>query len=84
MHVTQLPNDYYQFDPLRKTLTGDRRGNEFRLGDRVRILVLKASMEERKIDFRLVAKLDGEVAEDTGLPPLPPRGKPAKRAKQKY
>ena len=25
-----------------------------------------------------------EVAEDTGLPPLPPRGKPAKRAKQKY
>ena len=32
----------------------------------------------------LIAKLDGEVAEDTGLPPLPPRGKPAKRAKQKY
>ncbi len=56
VHVTQLPNDYYQFDPLRKTLTGDRRGNEFRLGDRVRILVLKASMEERKIDFRLVEK----------------------------
>ncbi len=84
VHVTQLPNDYYQFDPLRKTLTGDRRGNAFRLGDRVRILVLKASMEERKIDFRLVEKLGGDVAADDGLPPLPPRGKPAKRAKQKY
>lgn len=84
VHVTQLPNDYYQFDPLRKTLTGDRRGNEFRLGDRVRILVLKASMEERKIDFRLVSKLDGDPAQDEGLPPLPPRGKPAKRTKQKY
>ncbi|SBV35321.1 exoribonuclease R, RNase R [uncultured Stenotrophomonas sp.] len=84
VHVTQLPHDYYQFDPIRKTLTGDRHGNQFRLGDRVRILVLKASMEERKIDFRLVAKLDGEIADDAGLPPLPPRGRPAKRAKQKY
>ncbi len=85
VHVTQLPHDYYQFDPLRKTLTGDRRGVQFRLGDRVRILVLKASMEDRKIDFRLVERLDGEAsAADQGLPPLPPRGKPAKRAKQKY
>jgi ribonuclease R len=40
-------------------------------------------MEERKIDFRLVEKLDGE-AMDSGLPPLPERGKPAKRTKQKY
>ncbi|MGB3392708.1 MAG: ribonuclease R [Stenotrophomonas sp.] len=84
VHVTQLPHDYYQFDPIRKTLTGDRHGNQFRLGDRVRILVLKASMEERKIDFRLVAKLDGEPMQDEGLPPLQPRGKPAKRTKQKY
>ncbi len=85
VHVTQLPHDYYQFDPLRKTLTGDRRGVQFRLGDRVRILVLKASMEDRKIDFRLVERLDGDAsAADQGLPPLPPRGKPAKRAKQKY
>ena len=84
VHVTQLPRDFYHFDAVRKTLSGERRGHEYRLGDRVRIVVLKASVEERKIDFRLVAKLDGEVAEDTGLPPLPPRGKPAKRAKQKY
>ncbi len=86
VHVTQLPHDYYQFDPVRKTLTGDRRGNQFRLGDRVRILVLKASMEERKIDFRLVERIDGDAIDDGGLPPPPPppRGKPAKRAKQKY
>ena len=80
VHVTQLPHDYYQFDPVRKTLSGERRGLEFRLGDRVRIVVLKASMEDRKIDFRLVE--DREA--DGGLPPLPPRGQPAKRTKQKY
>ena len=76
VHVTQLPNDFYHFDPVRKTLTGERAGREFRLGDRVRIVVLKASLEERKIDFRL--------AGERGAQPPPPRGQPAKRRKQKY
>jgi ribonuclease R len=69
VHVTQLPYDYYVFDPLRKTLSGERRGLSFRLGDRVRIVVLKASMEDRRIDFRLVA--------EQAAKPLPPRGQPA-------
>ena len=77
VHVTQLPRDFYHFDAVRKTLSGERRGREFRLGDRVRIVVLKASVEERKIDFRL-------AEDDAGLPPVPERGKPAKRQKQKY
>ncbi|WP_133498883.1 ribonuclease R [Cognatilysobacter terrigena] len=77
VHVTQLPNDFYHFDPIRKTLTGERRGREYRLGDRVRIVVLKASVEDRRIDFRL-------VEEGGGLKPPPPRGQPAKRKKQPY
>jgi ribonuclease R len=77
VHVTQLPNDFYHFDPIRKTLTGERRGREFRLGDRVRIVVLKASVEDRKIDFRLVEERDD-------VKPPAPRGKPAKREKQPY
>lgn len=81
VHVTQLPNDYYHFDPIRKTLTGQRTGREFRLGDRVRIVVLKASLEERKIDFRLVEDKRGGKAERK---PLPERGKPAKRNKKPY
>lgn len=76
VHVTQLPNDYYHFDPIRKTLTGERAGREFRLGDRLSIIVLKASVEERKIDFRL--------AEETEARPLPPHGQPARRKKAKY
>lgn len=76
VHVTQLPNDYYHFDPVRKTLTGERTAREFRLGDRARIVVLKASLEERKIDFRLAESRDAKTP--------PPRGQPAKRKKQKY
>ncbi|QSX76285.1 ribonuclease R [Lysobacter arenosi] len=76
IHVTQLPHDYYHFDPIRKTLAGERTGREFRLGDRVSIVVMKASVEDRKIDFRLV--------EERGAKPLPPRGQPAKRTKKPY
>ena len=78
VHVTQLANDFYHFDAVRKTLTGERRGRVYRLGDRVRVVVLKASVEDRKIDFRLV---EGDAG---GQKPLPERGKPAKRTKQKY
>ena len=55
VHITQLPNDYYHFDAIRKLLSGERRGLKFRLGDPVRVQVLRASLEDRKIDFRLVA-----------------------------
>ncbi len=84
VHVTQLPHDYYHFDPIRKTLAGERRGREYRLGDRVRIVVLKASLEERKIDFRLVEDKQAGGAQESAFPPPPPRGQPARRKKQKY
>jgi ribonuclease R len=85
VHVTQLANDYYHFDPIRKTLTGERRGREYRLGDRVRVVVLKASLEERKIDFRLVEDGDAYGVRAKGEPKPPaPRGTPAKKAKKKY
>jgi len=54
VHITQLRNDYYQFDARRHELRGERTGTIFRLGDAVRVQVLRASMEDRKIDFRMV------------------------------
>ncbi len=54
VHVTQLPHDYWHFDPLRKTLAGERKRMSFRLGDPIRVLVLKASVEDKRIDFKPV------------------------------
>jgi ribonuclease R len=59
VHVTQLPHDFYHFDPLRRSLTGERQGRKFRLGDPVRVLVLKASVEDKRIDFKLVLPDNG-------------------------
>jgi ribonuclease R len=54
VHISQLSNDYYHFDPVRHLLKGERTGLQFRLGDHVSVQVLRASLEDRKIDFRLV------------------------------
>ncbi len=74
VHVTQLPNDYYHFDPVRKLMTGERRRKQFRLGDRVSVLVLRASLEERKIDFRLVEDDGAQAGSDGGGSTAPAPG----------
>jgi ribonuclease R len=54
VHITALPNDYYNFDPVSSSLTGKRRGRRYRLSDPVKVEVAGVNVEERKIDFRLV------------------------------
>lgn len=54
VHVSQLPNDYYHFDPARQQMQGERTRRTFQLGDAVTVQVLRASMEDRKIDLRLI------------------------------
>ncbi|MFA5684936.1 MAG: ribonuclease R [Lysobacteraceae bacterium] len=80
VHVTQLPNDYYHFDPLRKLMQGERGGLTIRLGDTVRVLVLRASLEERKIDFRLTEHLGEPVGPARGGERAQ-AGRPARSAK---
>jgi ribonuclease R len=56
VHVTQLPHDFYHFDPLRRSLKGERKGLGWRLGDAVRVQVMRASVEDRRIDFKLAER----------------------------
>ncbi len=53
IHVTSLPNDYYQFDAAHQRLRGERTGKTYRLGDKVDVLVSRVDLEEKKIDFEL-------------------------------
>ncbi|MGB5834226.1 MAG: ribonuclease R [Thiohalocapsa sp.] len=51
VHITALDNDYYHFDPVGHRLTGERTGQVYRLGDRMRVKVAAVNLQERKIDF---------------------------------
>ena len=61
VHITALPNDYYHFDPVRRVLTGERRGLRYRLADEVAVEVMSVSVDERKIDFRIAGEDDGDA-----------------------
>ena len=56
IHITSLPRDYYVFDPTAHLLTGENRGIQFGLSDRLQIKVARVDVDERKIDFELVSK----------------------------
>ncbi|MBL4819923.1 MAG: ribonuclease R [Gammaproteobacteria bacterium] len=51
IHITALDNDYYHFDAVRHTLTGERTGNRYHMGDGVRVRVAAVNLDERKIDL---------------------------------
>jgi ribonuclease R len=53
VHVTALHNDYYHFEPMGHRLQGERTGQVYRLGDAIRVKVVRVDMDERKIDFEL-------------------------------
>jgi ribonuclease R len=57
VHVTELGNDYFHFDPIRHAMNGERTGKSFRLADRITVKVARVDLETTKIDFVLV---DGE------------------------
>ena len=54
VHVSELGADYYHFDPAKHQMLGERTGKRYRLGDRVRVKVVRVDMESTKIDFVLV------------------------------
>jgi ribonuclease R len=51
VHITALPEDYYDFDATSHRLIGKKKRRVFRLAERVRVKVLGVNLEERKIDF---------------------------------
>ncbi len=57
LHVTELGNDYFHYDKAHHEMVGERTHVKFRLGDRVKIKVVRVDLETTKIDFSLVAKL---------------------------
>jgi ribonuclease R len=55
VHVSTLSTDYYHFEPGRQCLTGERSGQTYRIGEPVKVQVVKVNLDERKIDCELVS-----------------------------
>jgi ribonuclease R len=55
VHVTELGNDYFNYDKARHEMVGERTGARFRLGDRLTVKVARVDLETSKIDFTLIS-----------------------------
>jgi len=70
IHVRSLNDDYYIFDEMTATLTGERGGRVFRLGDRVDVEVARTDWKQKRIDLVL--------AEETFVSPVKKKDKKPK------
>lgn len=70
VHVSQLGNDYFEYDEVRQQMLGSRSRKRYRIGDAVTVTVARVSIHDRQIDFSL--------DDDT-----PPVTKPGRRSKSR-
>jgi ribonuclease R len=58
VHVSTLADDYYRFVDTAHVLKGERSGKLFRLGDRIRVQVVRVDTERRQVDLGVVEVLE--------------------------
>ena len=53
IHVSSMDDDYYHYHEDKLALIGERTGKIYRIGKPVRVVLKRASKEDRQIDFNL-------------------------------
>jgi len=54
IRLREIEDDYYYFDSKEFSVKGSRRGKEFNIGDKVSIIIKKADLIKKQLDFKLV------------------------------
>ena len=69
VHVSSMVDDYYRFVAERHSLYGEHSGKTYRLGDLVRVRLVRVDRERRQLDLALVEVLDAVRRRDDGRAP---------------
>jgi ribonuclease R len=51
VHISELGRDYFQHDPARHMLLGERTGKRYRLADRMTVKLVRVDLDTRKMDL---------------------------------
>jgi len=57
-------DDYFLFDEEKLTVSGEKSHIKYRIGEKVRVKVIRASKEDRQIDFEIVRKNENEESKE--------------------
>lgn len=80
-HISNLPSEYYHFDPNRHMLIGEQSRQVYRIGDKVVVRVMGVNLDERKIDFQLISVTSSGSELPAPIIIKAKLGKPAKNTK---
>jgi ribonuclease R len=53
VHISTLASDYYYYEEATHSLIGRRTNRRYRLGDKVRVTVVRVDVQRRQLDFRV-------------------------------
>jgi ribonuclease R len=56
VHVSTLTDDYYYFEEATHSLIGRRTRHRYRLGDKVKVCVVRVDLQRRELDFRVMRR----------------------------
>lgn len=75
VHVSAMDDDYYHYAEEKFSLIGQRTGRTYRLGDAVKVALVKVNPDERTIDFELINNYPRLAGKHTGRKPAasPPK-----------
>ena len=65
VHISELGSDYFHYDPIRHCLLGERSKQQYRVGDRLRVKLVRADLESNRIDFVPATATDEAVQAQT-------------------
>lgn len=53
VHISKIGQDYYEFNPQEQSLTGERSGNTYHLGDAITVTIAGVDVWNKRIDLNL-------------------------------
>lgn len=62
VHVSDLHDDFYNFNERTHALHGERTGKKYRIGDEISVTVAKVDLDNRRIDFVLAGSNPDNLA----------------------
>ena len=85
IHVSELPTDQWQFDTASFALVGHRRGNEFRLGDPISVVISSVDIDRRQLELRVAEGSAKKSRKRTSSesPPLEMQGRSKSSSRKK-
>ncbi len=80
IRLADMKDDYYEFDDATKTIKGKRGLKEYKIGDKIDVVLVRTNLLERQIDFVREEDFDGRIKEER----KPLKVKPKRKYKSKF